>query len=110
MTLGTAKGLTKAYGKKIALHGVDFEVGQGRIVGLLGPNGAGKSSALPARLGLVPFEGGLRVLGLDPWRELARLICDAFFISYAAVLPGWLTVALALDYLAGVHPRCDRAK
>src|SRR3569832_1660572 len=110
MSLVTAKGLTKAYGKKIALCGVDFEVGQGRIVGLLGPNGAGKSTALQAMLGLVPYEGELSVLGLDPWRERARLMRDACFIADAAVLPGWLTAARALDYMAGVHPRFDRAK
>lgn len=110
MSVVAAKSLTKTYGKKTALDGVSFEVGQGRIVGLLGPNGAGKSTALQAMLGLIPYAGELKVLGRDPWRERARLMSEACFIADAAVLPGWLTAARALDYMAGVHPRFDRAK
>ncbi|HTK94229.1 MAG TPA: ABC transporter ATP-binding protein [Terriglobales bacterium] len=105
-----ARGLRKAYGATLALDGVDLRVDEGRIVGLIGPNGAGKTTALNAILGLTPFDGELRVLGRDPWRERDRLMRDVCFIADVAVLPRWIKVSQALDYLAGVHPRFDRAK
>jgi ABC-2 type transport system ATP-binding protein len=105
-----AHGLRKAFGAKIALDGVDLRVEEGRILGLIGPNGAGKTTALNAILGLIPYQGGLKVLGRDPWTERERLMCDVCFISDVAVLPRWIRVSQALDYVAGVHPRFDRAK
>jgi ABC-2 type transport system ATP-binding protein len=105
-----ARGLRKRYGDTVALDGVDLVVGEGRVLGLLGPNGAGKTTALRAMLGLLPFEGELRVLGRDPWRERHLLANDVAFIADVAVLPPWLRVAQALDYVAGVHPGFDRAK
>jgi len=105
-----AHGLRKAYGTKVALDGIDLQVDEGRILGLIGPNGAGKSTALNAMLGLVPYEGQLRVLGRDPWRQHDELMRDVCFIADVAVMPRWMRVAQALDYVAGVHPRFDRAK
>jgi ABC-2 type transport system ATP-binding protein len=105
-----ARGLRKAYGDTVAIDGVDLVVGQGRILGLLGPNGAGKTTALRAMLGLVPFDGSLSVLGRDPWAERHRLMQDVAFIADVAVLPPWLRVSQALDFVAGVHPRFQRAK
>lgn len=109
MTCIEATGLSKSYGRTVALDGVDLRVEEGRIVGLIGPNGAGKTTALKAILGLTPFQGRLTVLGKDPWRERDQLMRDVSFIADVAVLPGWLKVSQALDYLAGVHPRFDRA-
>ncbi len=105
-----ARGLRKAYGATIALDGVDLRVEEGRILGLIGPNGAGKSTALNAILGLIQYQGDLKVLGRDPWTERDRLMRDVCFIADVAVLPRWLRVSQALDYVAGVHPRFDRAK
>ena len=110
MTIIEARGLRKAFGTTVALDGLDLRVEEGRIVGLIGPNGAGKSTALNAILGLVSYDGHLRVLGRDPWEERDLLMCDVCFISDVAVLPRWLLVSQALDYVAGVHPRFDRAK
>ncbi len=110
MTVIRARSLRKTFGKTVALHGVDLEIGEGRIVGLLGPNGAGKSTALQAVLGLVAHDGDLRVLGRDPWLERGALMQDVCFIADVAVLPGWLRVRQALDYMAGVHPRFDRSR
>ena len=110
MATVVARGLRKSYGDTLALDGIDLEVGEGRVLGLLGPNGAGKTTALRAMLGLVPFEGELEVLGRDPWSERHRLMGDIAFIADVAVLPPWLRVSQALDYVAGVHPRFDRAK
>jgi ABC-2 type transport system ATP-binding protein len=105
-----AHGLRKAFGPKIALDGIDLQVEEGRILGLIGPNGAGKTTALNAILGLTPYQGQLKVLGREPWNDRDRLMCDVCFISDVAVLPRWIKVSQALDYVAGVHPRFDRAK
>ena len=105
-----ARGLRKAFGTTVALDGIDLRVEEGRILGLIGPNGAGKTTALNAILGLIPYDGQLRVLGRDPWVERERLMCDVSFIADVAVLPRWIRVCEAIDYVAGVHPRFDRAK
>ena len=105
-----AHGLRKSFGTTVALDGVDLRVEDGRILGLIGPNGAGKTTALNAILGLTPFQGELRVLGRNPWAERDLLMRDVCFIADVAVLPRWLKVSQALDYVAGVHPRFDRAK
>jgi ABC-2 type transport system ATP-binding protein len=105
-----AHGLRKHYGSTVALAGIDLRVEDGRILGLIGPNGAGKTTALNAMLGLSSYEGELRVLGRDPWAERDHLMRDVCFISDVAVLPRWIRVSQALDYVAGVHPRFDRAK
>jgi ABC-2 type transport system ATP-binding protein len=105
-----SRGLRKAYGSTVALAGINLKVEQGRILGLIGPNGAGKSTALNAILGLTPYVGELKVLGLDPWTERDKLMEEVCFIADVAVMPRWLRVCDAIDYVAGVHPRFDRAK
>ncbi len=105
-----ASGLRKAYKNKLALDGTSFEIAPGRIIGLIGPNGAGKTTALKAMLGLIPFEGELRVLGRDPRTERDALMNDVCFIADVAVLPRWMRVREAIDFVDGVHPRFDRAR
>lgn len=109
-TLIKARGLTKHYGTTAALDGVDFDIEEGRIVGLIGPNGAGKTTALKAILGLTPFDGELEVLGLDPRKQRDKLMQQVCFIADVAVLPRWLKVCQALDFVAAVHPRFSRDK
>jgi ABC-2 type transport system ATP-binding protein len=110
MTVIEARGLRKTFGTTIALDGVDLRIEEGRILGLIGPNGAGKTTALNAIVGLTPYQGELKVLGRDPWTERDQLMRDVCFISDVAVLPRWIRVSQALEYVAGVHPRFDRAK
>lgn len=105
-----ARGLRKVFGKKPALAGLDLHVEEGRILGIIGPNGAGKSTLLNAILGLTSHEGELSVLGRDPWRRRDLLMRDVSFITDVAVLPRWIRVSQLLDYVAGTHPRFDRAK
>jgi ABC-2 type transport system ATP-binding protein len=106
----SAKGLSKRYGKQVALDNASFDIQAGRIVGLIGPNGSGKTTALKAALGLIPFEGELSVLGLDPRTQRDQLMQDVCFIADVAILPRWLKVGDAIDFVAGVHPRFDRSK
>lgn len=106
----SARGLRKAYKNKLALDGTNFDIPAGRIIGLIGPNGAGKTTALKAVLGLIPFEGDLKVLGKDPRTQRDELMNDVCFIADVAVLPRWITVAQAIEFVAGVHPRFDAGK
>ena len=106
----SARGLRKQYGKQVAIAGISFDIAPGRIVGLIGPNGSGKTTTLKAILGLTGFEGELSVLGRDPRVQRDALMEDVCFIADVAILPGWLRVADAIDFVAGVHPRFDRSK
>jgi len=103
-----ARDLTKNYGSQLALDRVNFSIESGRIVGLIGPNGAGKTSALRAILGLTAYRGHLNVLGREPFANRAALMQEASFIADVAVLPSWLKVEQAIDFVAGVHPRFRR--
>ncbi|HEV7489455.1 MAG TPA: ABC transporter ATP-binding protein [Rhodanobacteraceae bacterium] len=105
-----ARNLSKAYGATKALDNVSFDIEAGRIVGLIGPNGAGKTTALKAILGLVDFDGELSVLGFDPRKQRAELMEQVCFIADVAVLPRWIRVSEAIEFVAGVHPRFVREK
>ena len=105
-----ARGLRKVFGTTVAVDGIDLRVEEGRILGVIGPNGAGKTTALNAILGLTSYEGQLKVLGRDPWNARDELMRDVSFFADVAVLPRWIRVTQLLDYVAGVHPRFDRAK
>src|SRR5436853_3841359 len=105
-----ARGIRKVFGTTVALDGIDLRVEEGHILGLIGPNGAGKTTALNAILGLTSYQGELKVLGRDPWTNRDQLMRDVCFMADVAVLPRWIRVSQALDYVAGVHPRFDRAK
>jgi ABC-2 type transport system ATP-binding protein len=103
-----ARGLAKRYGSISALAGIDFDVYPGKIVGLIGRNGAGKTTALKAILGLTSYDGSLRVLGLDPFRERDQLMKDVCYIADVAVLPKWLSVMHAIDLVEACHPNFSR--
>jgi ABC-2 type transport system ATP-binding protein len=110
LAVAQARNLRKAYKNKLALDGTSFSIEAGRIVGLIGPNGAGKTTALKAMLGLIPFDGDLKVLGRDPRTQRDELMNDVCFIADVAVLPRWIRVKEAIDFVEGVHPRFDRAR
>jgi ABC-2 type transport system ATP-binding protein len=105
-----ARGLAKNYGSTQALAGVDLNVQAGRVVGLIGPNGSGKTTAIKSILGLSSFDGSLKVLGLDPRTQRDELMKEVCFIADVAVLPRWMKVSQAVEFVAGVHPRFDRAR
>lgn len=106
----SARGLQKFYGKKHILKGLDLEIGRGRIVGLIGANGSGKTTAIKAILGLTSFEGELSVLGLDPRKQRDALMNEVCFIADVAILPTWLRVCEAIDFVEGIHPKFNRSK
>ena len=104
----SAHGLTKRYGRTLAVDHIDLEIPPGRIVGLIGPNGAGKTSALKAILGLATYEGDLQVLGKDPSRERAALMEEVCFIADVAVLPRWIRVHQLIEITEKLHPGFKR--
>jgi len=106
----SARGLTKRYGRTVAVDHIDLNIPPGRIVGLIGPNGAGKTTALKAILGLVTFDGELSVLGKNPGRERAALMEEVCFIADVAVLPRWIRVWQLIDLTEQIHPKFSREK
>jgi len=109
-TVVQAQGVSKHYGDFAALDNVSFTVEKGSIVGLIGPNGAGKTTALKAVLGLTGFNGDLSVMGHDPRTGRHHVMENVCFVADVGVLPRWLKVGEALDYVEGVHPRFNRLK
>lgn len=105
-----ARGLTKRYKHGNAVDGIDLSIPKGRIVGLIGPNGSGKTTTLKALLGLISFEGEMRVIGCDPRTQRQEMMENVCFIADVAVLPRWLNVAQALAFVEGVHPKFNRAR
>ncbi len=105
-----AKELTKRYGQQVAVDHISFDIPLGRILGLIGPNGSGKTTTLKALLGLIPFDGELSVLGFDPRTQRDELMKETCFIADVAILPRWLRVSDAIDFVEGVHPKFNRAK
>ena len=105
-----ARGLTKRYGRTVAVDNIDLQIPSGRIVGLIGPNGAGKTTALKAILGLATYDGNLSVLGKSPARDRAALMEDVCFIADVAVLPRWIRVWQLIDLTEDIHPKFSREK
>jgi ABC-2 type transport system ATP-binding protein len=106
----SAKFLSKSFGKQKVLNQINFEIKPGSIVGLIGPNGSGKTTTLKAILGLTPFDGELSVLGFDPRTQRDALMQEVCFIADVAILPRWLRVCDAIDFVEGVHPKFNRQK
>ena len=104
----SAHGLTKRYGRTLAVDHIDLEIPPGRIVGLIGPNGAGKTSALKAILGLATYDGELSVLGKNPATQRAALMEDVCFIADVAVLPRWIRVEQLIEITERLHPGFNR--
>ena len=105
-----AQDLRKRFKKTEILHGLNFEIQPGRIVGLIGHNGAGKTTTLNALLGLTDCEGSISVLGKDPYAERAALMNDVAFISDVASLPRFMRVRELFDLVEEIHPKFSREK
>ncbi|MEZ5491590.1 MAG: ABC transporter ATP-binding protein [Gammaproteobacteria bacterium] len=109
-TVVKANSLSKHYGKFQALDGINLSIPAGAIAGLIGPNGAGKTTTLKALLGLCDFDGELLVVDRDPRKSRHKLMEDVCFIADVGILPRWMKVSQAIDYVEGVHPRFQRDK
>jgi ABC-2 type transport system ATP-binding protein len=100
--------LTKRFRGEPAVQGLTLDVPQGAVFGLLGENGAGKTTTLQALLGLiVPEEGHVRTLGLDPVRHGLEVRGRVGYVPEQPVLYDWMTVAEIGWFAAGFHPETD---
>ena len=107
-----ARKLSVRYRRKTAVDDIGFTIARGRVVGLLGHNGAGKTSLMKALAGIVPFDGELRVLGLDPRRQRVAMLEALCYIPDVAILPRWARVEQLITLMAGLQPRfsAERAR
>ena len=111
-SLVEAQGFSVRYGRKTAVDNISFRIPKGRVVGLLGHNGAGKTSLMKAMVGLMPGQGQLSVLGLDPMRQRTELLHSLSYIPDVAVLPRWARVEELITLMSGLQPRfsAERAR
>ncbi|CAA0122639.1 Daunorubicin/doxorubicin resistance ATP-binding protein DrrA [Mycolicibacterium vanbaalenii] len=99
-------GLSKSFGRTLALDGLDLTVAPGDVAGFLGPNGAGKSTAIRVLLGLLRADSGsVRLLGGDPWRDAVTLHRRIAYVPGDVTLWPNLTGMQAIEFLAGLRGR-----
>ena len=101
MNILECKALTKRYGGKSALEGVELSIEPGRIVGLLGPNGSGKTTLIKLANGLLtPTSGEILIDGKAPSPETKAIVS---YLPDRNALPDWMTVAQTVDYYADFY-------
>ena len=106
----TTSGLTKHFGKTVALDGLTIEVEAGEVFGFLGPNGAGKTTTLRLLMSMLrPTSGSAAVLGLDPWSNAVVLHRRVAYVPGDAELWPSLTGREMLEFLGRIHGKVDVA-
>lgn len=104
----TCEGLTKHYGAKTTLDGVDLHIGFGKIVGLLGPNGSGKTTLIKLANGLLqPDSGSIRIAGMKPGVESKAIVS---YLPDADWLPGWMRVEQLVKMFGDFYKDFDPAR
>jgi len=104
-------GVVKRFGTVTALDGLDLTVAEGEVHGFLGPNGAGKTTTLRLLLGMLRSGGGsIRMLGLDPWRDVATLHRRLAYVPGDVALWPNLTGGEVIDLLGRLQGGQDRAR
>ena len=95
------KGLTKDYGNKKALDGIDLTIKKGRIVGLLGPNGSGKSTLIKLANGLLtPTNGEILIKGMKPGVETKRIVS---YLPERTYLNNWMRVSDIIKFFSDFY-------
>ena len=104
------KGVSRSFGKKIALDEVDLTVPQGSVVGLVGENGAGKTTLLKHVLGLFKARTGtVRVFGKDPVEDPEAVLSEIGYLSEVRDLPDWMKIGELMSYTKAFFPSWDDA-
>jgi len=103
-------GLTRKYGRALALDRVDLAVPEGAIYALVGANGAGKTTLIKLLMNILrPTSGSARLLGVDSRAIAGKPLARVGYVSENQELPEWMTVGAMLDYLRPFYPQWDRA-
>lgn len=104
-------GLEKAFGRVLALRGLDLHVERGQVHGFLGPNGAGKSTTIRVLLGLLRADAGrVRLLDGDPWRDVVELHRRLAYVPGDVSLWPGLSGGEAIDLLGAMRGSLDDAR
>ena len=104
-------GVVKRFGSFTALDGLDLTVARGEVHGFLGPNGSGKTTTLRLALGMLRSNGGsMRVLGLDPWRDAAKIHRQLAYVPGDVSLWPNLTGGQVIDLLGRLQGGQDRTR
>ena len=102
------RGLSKSYGKKLALDHVDLAIEPGRVVGLLGPNGSGKTTLIKLANGLLtPTEGEILIKGENPGPRTKAIVS---YLPDKQSLPEWMNAGQLMDFFADFYQDFDRAR
>ncbi|MFC0673034.1 ABC transporter ATP-binding protein [Brachybacterium hainanense] len=105
MSLITAHGLTKSYGDRPVLRGIDLDVEAGTILGIAGPNGAGKTTLVECLGGVRDRDGGaVAVAGVDPARPTRQLRLDLGIQLQQIRVPPMLRAREVLELFASFYP------
>jgi ABC-2 type transport system ATP-binding protein len=100
--------LTRRFGARTALDGVNLSFACGGVYGLVGANGAGKTTLIKHVLGLLRAESGrVRVFGLDPVADPVGVLSRIGYLSEEPDLPGWMRVDELLNYSRAFYPAWD---
>lgn len=103
-------GLSRKFGKKLALNHVSLNIPRGRVFGLVGENGAGKTTLIKHILGLLKAEkGSMRVFGYDPVADPVAVLGRIGYLSENRDLPPWMRVDELLRYTRAFYPKWDPA-
>jgi ABC-2 type transport system ATP-binding protein len=104
MSVISTEQLSRRYGRRVGIEAANLKVGEGEIFGFLGANGAGKTTVIRILMGFLrPTSGRAIVLGLDCWREGARIKRDVGYLPGDLRLYSWLTGHTALRIVGMVR-------
>ena len=105
------RGVTRRFDSKTVLDGLDWEVGQGQVIGLLGRNGAGKSTLMECLLGLREIDGGsITLFGESPAALSESTRARIGYVPQKSDLFDWMTPLQMLAYFKALYPRWNDAK
>ena len=103
-------GLSRRFGRTVALDGVDLTVPEGAIYALVGANGAGKTTMIKLMMNILrPTSGCAEVLGSDSTSLAGKAFIRIGYVSENQEMPGWMTVQTMLNYHRAFYPQWDRA-
>jgi ABC-2 type transport system ATP-binding protein len=102
------KGVSKRFGRKLAVGNLDLLIPFGRVYGFLGRNGAGKTTTIKMLLGLLtPSNGNLSVLGLDPRKQAKAIRLQVGYVAENQGMYGWMKVKEIIRFVSGFYPTWD---